>query len=118
MQQIEVAAGQIAGFGVKLWPILQDITQLQSLYQKRWETFIGNAGTLQFFGNNDISTLEFISKRLGPTSIVVKSKTQQSHTQMMSGSTGESYNIQTQPLLTSEEASRFFGRDRGRQPNV
>ena len=29
MESIESAAGQIAGFGVKLWPIVQDLTQLQ-----------------------------------------------------------------------------------------
>ena len=63
MQQIEAAAGQIAGFGVKLWPILQDLAQLKALYETRWETFMGNAGIVQFFGNNDLTTLEWISKR-------------------------------------------------------
>ncbi|MCZ0963491.1 type IV secretory system conjugative DNA transfer family protein [Paracoccus benzoatiresistens] len=29
MESIEKAAGQIAGFGVKLWPVVQDLTQLQ-----------------------------------------------------------------------------------------
>ena len=69
MRQIEDAAGQIAGYGVKLWPILQDLGQLKSLYKDRWETFMGNAGVLQFFGNNDLTTLEWISKRLGTTTI-------------------------------------------------
>ncbi len=69
MRQIEDAAGQIAGYGVKLWPILQDLGQLKALYKERWETFMGNAGILQFFGNNDLTTLEWISKRLGSTTI-------------------------------------------------
>ena len=69
MRQIEDAAGQIAGYGVKLWPILQDLGQLKALYKERWETFMGNAGILQFFGNNDLTTLEWISKRLGTTTI-------------------------------------------------
>ena len=29
VESIEKAAGQIAGFGVKLWPVIQDLTQLQ-----------------------------------------------------------------------------------------
>ena len=62
LRQVEDAAGQIAGFGVKLWPILQDLSQLKALYETRWETFLGNAGVLQFFGNNDLSTLEWISE--------------------------------------------------------
>ena len=61
MRQIEDAAGQIASYGVKLWPILQDLGQLKALYKERWETFMGNAGVLQFFGNNDLTTLEWIS---------------------------------------------------------
>jgi type IV secretion system protein VirD4 len=70
MQPIERAAGQIAGFGVKLWPVIQDLTQLQRDYQKAWETFMGNAGLLTFFGNTDLTTLEHISKRLGETEVI------------------------------------------------
>ena len=111
MQQMEVAAGQIAGFGVKLWPILQDISQLKSLYNQRWETFMGNSGIIQLFGNNDISTLDFISQRLGETSIIVQQKSQTIFEQKMKGGTGESYSTQVQKLLTTEEASRYFSRD-------
>ena len=70
MQPIERAAGQIAGFGVKLWPVIQDLTQLQRDYEKAWETFMGNAGLLTFFGNTDLTTLEHISKRLGETEVI------------------------------------------------
>ena len=74
LSSVEKAAGQIAGFGVKLWPILQDLTQLQSIYKDRWETFMGNAGLLQFFGNNDLTTLEYIAKQLGKSTILQVSK--------------------------------------------
>jgi type IV secretory pathway TraG/TraD family ATPase VirD4 len=50
MESIEKAAGQIAGFGVKLWPVIQDLTQLQRDYKLAWETFMGNAGLLPFIG--------------------------------------------------------------------
>ena len=75
MQPIERAAGQIAGFGVKLWPVIQDLTQLQRDYQKAWETFMGNAGLLTFFGNTDLTTLEHISKRLGKPKSSARSRT-------------------------------------------
>jgi type IV secretion system protein VirD4 len=65
MESIERAAGQIAGFGVKLWPIVQDLTQLERDYRQAWQTFMGNAGLLTFFGNTDLFTLEHVSKRLG-----------------------------------------------------
>jgi TraM recognition site of TraD and TraG/Domain of unknown function (DUF4407) len=71
MRQLEDAAGQIASFGVKLWTILQDWNQGKALYNERWETFAANAGILQFFGNNDLTTLEYVSRRLGKTRIEV-----------------------------------------------
>ncbi len=111
MRQIEAAAGQIAGFGVKLWPILQDLTQLKRDYREGWETFLGNAGVIQFFGNNDMSTLDFISKRLGKTAIRMRRESETTHEQRMKGASGESWGIELYDLLTPEEASRFFGRD-------
>lgn len=112
MKTLEDAAGQIAGLGCKLWPILQDIGQLKALYDKRWETFIGNAGVLQFFGNSDMGTLEWISKRLGTTTIRSESQNHPGYNQRsQDGVTGQSYSEQVHPLLTPEEISRFFGRD-------
>ena len=111
MTQIESAAAQMAGFGVKLFCVVQDLSQLEAHYGKGWQTFLGNCGVQIFFGNNDPFTLEFISKRLGQTTLVVRHRSQQTHGAKMSGATGESYNTQTQNLLTPEEAGRYFARD-------
>jgi type IV secretion system protein VirD4 len=64
MEIMERAAAYFPGFGVKLWAILQDVTQLQRNYSASWETFLGNAGLVQFFANGDEMTLEYVSKRL------------------------------------------------------
>lgn len=111
MAQVEDAAGQIAGFGVKLWPVIQDLPQLKTLYKDRWQTFMGNAGVLQFFGNNDIDTLEYIQKRLGKTTIYVKRQNETTAQKRGKGETGISFNPELHDLITAEEASRFFGRD-------
>ncbi len=108
MKTLEDAAGQIAGLGCTLWPILQDLGQLQALYGKRWETFIGNAGVLQFFGNSDMQTLEWVSKRLGDTTIETISKNTPTLDQRTGGATGESYGQHVHRLMTPEELSRFF----------
>lgn len=42
MQSIETAAGLMAGFGVKLWPILQNVGQLKRHYPHSWQTFVAN----------------------------------------------------------------------------
>lgn len=112
MKTIEDAAGQIAGLGCKLWPILQDLGQLKALYKDRWETFLGNAGIVQCFGNSDLTTLEWISKRLGQTMVKTKTIVQKSYDDRTGkGETGESWSENLQPLLTAEEISRYFGRD-------
>jgi len=70
LKSVETAAGYMAGYGLRLWAILQDISQLRRDYPKSWETFLGNAGLIQFFANSDLSTLEFLSKRLGEAEVI------------------------------------------------
>lgn len=65
MAVLEQAAGYSAGFGLKMMIVVQDLTQLQRHYREGWETFIGNAGCIQGFGNSDQTTLEYFSKKLG-----------------------------------------------------
>lgn len=78
MQSIEKAAGLMAGFGVCLWTVWQDASQLRANYPKSWETFLANAGILQFFANSDMTTLEWISKRLGQIELIRETKGQSS----------------------------------------
>jgi type IV secretion system protein VirD4 len=62
---IENAAGIARGFGVQLWPILQDLNQLKALYRDRWQTFIGNAGLLTAFAPRDWFTAKYLSDLCG-----------------------------------------------------
>jgi type IV secretion system protein VirD4 len=64
MEIMERAAAYFPGFGVKLWAILQDTTQLERYYKSSWETFLVNAGLIQCFANGDQSTLNYIAGRL------------------------------------------------------
>lgn len=70
LEVIEKAAGLMAGYGVKLWPVLQDLGQLKRHYKESWETFLGNAGILQFFANADLTTLDWLSKRMGKIELI------------------------------------------------
>lgn len=66
----EVAAfGLMAGYGVQLWPILQDMHQLWGAYGERAGTFLSNASLLQVFNVADYDTAEWISKSLGATTV-------------------------------------------------
>lgn len=65
LQQLAKAAGILAGYGVKLWPMIQNLGQVQELYPQNWETFMGNAGIWQAFAMNDQTTARYLSERLG-----------------------------------------------------
>jgi type IV secretion system protein VirD4 len=64
MEIMERAAAYFPGFGVKLWAVLQDTTQLRRYYQSSWETFLGNSGLIQCFSNGDQPTLDYVARRL------------------------------------------------------
>jgi type IV secretion system protein VirD4 len=67
---IERAMGLMAGYGVQLWPILQDIHQLRANYGQRAGPFLSNAGVLQVFGVNDHDSAKLISDLLGQETVV------------------------------------------------
>lgn len=110
LESVEKAAGLIAGFGVCLWTIIQDLSQLKRHYKESWETFMGNAGLLQVFGNADLTTLKYVSERLGQTTVATISESQISKGQAMGGFSGESVSYSTVPLMTTDEVARFFSR--------
>ncbi|WP_207471922.1 type IV secretory system conjugative DNA transfer family protein [Paracoccus fontiphilus] len=66
MEIVAKAAGLMRGYGVQLWPFLQDLGQLAALYgQDEMGTFFGNADAHIFFGNTDADTLGYISQNIG-----------------------------------------------------
>ena len=69
LTMVEQAYGLMAGFGMQLWGIVQDLSQLERIYDKGWETFIGNSGVIQYFGSRDQKTTEYFSKLCGVTTV-------------------------------------------------
>ena len=65
LEAVERAMGLMAGYGLQLWPILQDMGQLKDLYGERAGTFIANAGVQQVFGVNDFETAKWLSQMMG-----------------------------------------------------
>jgi type IV secretion system protein VirD4 len=74
LQPVERAMGLMAGYGLQLWPILQDIHQLRSLYGTNAGTFLSNAGVLQAFGVNDYDTADMLSKTMGRETITYETE--------------------------------------------
>ena len=112
LKSMETAIAQFAGLGVKLMVVLQDLSQIKSAYPNSWQSFVGNAGTLQAFAGNDDETLSFLSKRLGEAQVVTQSSNMPGrHQSIQEAQTGASWAIGNKPLLSPAEIERFFARD-------
>ena len=62
MEIIEDNYALMRGYGVKLWTIWQDLNQAKNLYNERWESFISNAGIVQSFAPQDMTTRKYLSE--------------------------------------------------------
>jgi type IV secretion system protein VirD4 len=65
LEPVERAFGFMAGYGLQLWPILQDLHQLRGTYGERSGTFLSNAGLVQVFNVSDVDTATWVSRSLG-----------------------------------------------------
>ncbi len=86
--------------------IIQNISQLKSIYENSWENIIGNCDSLLFLGGKDIATLEYISKALGEETIDTFSfnitKESQWHR-----TTSKNYDILARELMKPDELGRM-----------
>lgn len=71
LQIIEDNWALARGYGIQIMPVFQDLNQLKAIYDKRWETFVGNAGVITSFAPNDITTAEWLSKRMGQRTVLM-----------------------------------------------
>ena len=95
---VENAMGIARGFGVQLWPFLQDLNQLKALYQDRWQTFIGNAGVLTAFAPRDLFTAQYLSSLCGNKTVIVESENERDG----AAGSGRSRGPQGMPLFRPE----------------
>ena len=64
-QKISTSRSRKISFSV----ILQNLDQLEAIYEKSYETIMGNCDTHLFLGSNSYKTLEYFSKALGEKTI-------------------------------------------------
>lgn len=73
---LEDAFGLVRGYRVQIAGIAQDLAQLKALYRERWESFLANAGVLQGFAPNDMTTAEWMSRRAGQATLTAYGESQ------------------------------------------
>jgi type IV secretory pathway TraG/TraD family ATPase VirD4 len=70
MEVLENAVAQLAGFGVKMFFVLQSLEQLKGTYKDNWETFLANSGLKVFFNLEDNFSRDYVSRLIGETEVV------------------------------------------------
>lgn len=77
---IEEAMGYARGYGLQIWPVLQDLVQLKRDYPKGWESFIAACGALTAYAPQDWTTAEYLAKLCGQRTIEVQTVSQDKET--------------------------------------
>lgn len=105
---IEDAAAYMAGYGIKLVPVIQNLGQIRKHYGANWETFLGNSGAIIGWGLNDKETENYFSDRLGAVMIWREglNQSQSGKTDALTPSqksSGISYSLQEQKIRWPSE---------------
>ena len=119
---LEEGISKLRAYGVQLWLLVQDLSQLQAVYRLS-SSFLSNT-TMQFFGTQDIETARYISAMLGQGTIEIQSfSNSTSHSDYNNSSSSQSTTTSAmgRPLLTPDEIRRLDPEtvivlDQGRPP--
>ena len=87
--------------------ILQNLDQLEAVYDKSYETIIGNCDTHVFLGSNSQKTVEYFSKALGEKTISHYSVSTNRDRQFHRTGTSNSDQIMARALMTPDELRRM-----------
>jgi type IV secretion system protein VirD4 len=104
---LEDAFGLVRGYRVQIAGICQDLAQLKALYRERWESFIANAGVVQGFTPNDLTTAKWMSERAGKTTVVAPSASERRGGHSGDQSEGTNWNQVGRPLYLPQELMGF-----------
>lgn len=87
--------------------ILQNLAQLKTLFDKQWESIVGNCDSFLYLGGNEQSTHEYVSKLLGKQTIDTNSYGQ---SKGRSGSYTTNFQITGRELMTPDEVRMLDNR--------
>lgn len=93
--------------GISFSVILQNLDQLKGIYEKSYETIIGNCDTHVFLGSNSYETVEYFSKELGEKTISHYSKSTNRDNHAIRQGFSESDQIMARALMTPDELRRM-----------
>lgn len=93
----------VRSHNIRICMVLQGLSQLKALYEKTWESIIGNCSIFTFLGTNDLDSREYVSKKLGKTTVRVDSRSYNRGTSQGGGGSSESESYIQRDLLSPDE---------------
>lgn len=93
--------------GISFSVILQNLDQLEAVYEKSYETIMGNCDTHVFLGSNSFKTVEYFSKQLGETTIARDTKSTNRDKNFSKQGYSTSDQIMGRALMTPDELRRM-----------
>ena len=87
--------------------ILQNLAQLKALFEKQWESIVGNCDEFLYLGGNEQSTHKYVSELLGKSTIDTNTYGKSSG---RSGNYSTNYQISGRDLLTPDEVRMLDNR--------
>ena len=87
--------------------ILQNLAQLKALFEKQWESIVGNCDEFLYLGSNEQSTHKYVSELLGKSTIDTNTY---GKSEGRSGSYSTNYQISGRELLTPDEVRMLDNR--------
>ena len=86
--------------GVSVSIILQNLAQLKALFEKQWESIVGNCDEFVYLGGNEQSTHKYVSELLGKETIDTNSY---GRSDGMRGNFSTNFQVAGRELLTADE---------------
>lgn len=93
--------------GISFSVILQNLDQLEAVYEKSYETIMGNCDTHVFLGSNSFKTVEYFSKALGEKTISRDSRSINRDKQFHKQGYSDSDQVMARALMTPDELRRM-----------
>lgn len=93
--------------GVSVSIILQNLAQLKALFEKQWESIVGNCDEFLYLGGNEQSTHKYVSELLGKETIDTNTYGKSSG---RSGNYSTNYQISGRELMTPDEVRMLDNR--------
>ena len=87
--------------------IIQNLAQLKALFEKQWESIVGNCDEFLYLGGNEQSTHEYVSKLLGKETIDTNTYGQ---SKGRNGSYSTNYQLAGRELMTPDEVRMLDNR--------